>query len=59
MNMKKLLVGHVIRLKYTERFSTCRTLHKESVAEHAYFTTLYALVLGEWLEKLTSIILKC
>jgi len=51
MNIKKLLVGHVIRLKYVNRFSTCRTLHKESVAEHVFFTTLYSLVVGEWIEQ--------
>jgi 5'-deoxynucleotidase YfbR-like HD superfamily hydrolase len=50
MNVKKLLIGHSIRLKYVTRFSTCRTLHKESVAEHCYFTTLFTLVLAEWLE---------
>lgn len=51
MNIKKLLVGHAIRLKYVSRFSTCRTLHKESVAEHVFFTTLYSLVVGEWIER--------
>ncbi len=50
MNMKKLLIGSAIRLKYVTRFSTCRTLHKESVAEHCYYTALYSLVLAKWVE---------
>lgn len=52
IDIKKLLVGHVIRLKYVQRFTSCRTLQKESVAEHSYFTSLYALVIAEWYEKM-------
>ncbi len=55
MNLKKLLVGHPIRLKYVTRFSTCRTLHKESVAEHVYFTILYAQILGCWIENVYDV----
>ncbi len=51
IDIKKLLVGPVIRLKYVHRFTSCRTLQKESVAEHSYYTTLYALVIAEWYEK--------
>ena len=51
MDLRTLLVGPTIRVKYVNRFSSCRTLHKESVAEHAYFTSIYCLVLAEWLKK--------
>lgn len=55
MNMKNLLVGHAIRLKYVTRFSTCRTLHKESVAEHSYYTALYSIVVAKWVTDHTDL----
>ena len=51
MNIKQLLVGRSIRLRYVHRYSTCRTIHKESVAEHAYYTMLYSRILGWWIEE--------
>ena len=49
MNLRELLIGNPSRLRYVVRFSTCHTVHKESVAEHSYYVALYALLISEWL----------
>ena len=48
LNIKELLIGKVVRLRYVNRFSTCRIMKSETVAEHSYFVILYALMICEW-----------
>lgn len=48
LNIKQLLVGHPIRLRYVQRYSTCRVLAPESVAEHSFFVAFYALAIIDW-----------
>lgn len=48
-DLVSMLTGDVCRLRYVNRYSTCRVLYQESVAEHSYYTTLYALVIASWL----------
>lgn len=50
LNLKKLLTGAPVRLRYVERFSTCRVSRTESVAEHSYFTALYSWMICRWLQ---------
>lgn len=38
-----MLIGMPTRLRYVNRFSTCRVIKQESVAEHCYFVALYSL----------------
>jgi 5'-deoxynucleotidase YfbR-like HD superfamily hydrolase len=45
-----LLVGAPIRLRYVRRFSTCRTGWPESVAEHSFYTSVYAMLLARMAE---------
>lgn len=45
LNLRELLFGSAQRLRYIERFSNCRKTHRENVAEHQYFTSLFTLVL--------------
>lgn len=42
MNLREMLTGDVNRLRYIHRHSTSLTLHKENVAEHSYYVSLYA-----------------
>lgn len=44
-------MGAPMQLRYVKRFSTCRVLHPESVAEHSYYTALYALFICHYLKQ--------
>lgn len=55
LNMRELLTGAPNRLRYVIRFSTCYRLHDESVAEHSYYTALYAMMIAEWLHSNTEL----
>ena len=48
LNLKEMLIGMPTRLRYVDRFSTCRVIKKESVAEHCFFVALYSLFIAEW-----------
>jgi len=48
LNIKELLVGMPVRLRYVNRFSTCRVNKFETVAEHSYYVAFYALMISEW-----------
>lgn len=50
LDIRELLRGDPIRLRYTWRYSTCRVNHRESVAEHSYYVALYAGVIADWYE---------
>lgn len=47
LNLREMLVGDAIRLRYVQRFSTCHVVHRESVAEHSYYVALYAMFLAD------------
>ncbi len=51
LNVKSLLTGYAARLRYVRRFQTCRVGIPETVAEHSYYTVLYALLVGHWCEE--------
>lgn len=46
INIREMLLGRPVRLRYITRFSICPRTHDESVAEHSYYTAFYALLLG-------------
>lgn len=46
MNIKDLLLGSSMRMSHIMRFSTIPVTHKESVAEHSFFTAFYAYFIG-------------
>lgn len=48
LSIRNLLNGDIVRLRYVNRFSTCRLTKPETVAEHSFYTTLYALFITEW-----------
>ena len=48
LNLKEMLIGMPTRLRYVDRFSTCRVIKKESVAEHCFFVALYSLFITWW-----------
>jgi len=45
--LRELLFGQVNRLRYVGRFSTLPVFQRENVAEHSFYTVLYALWLLE------------
>jgi len=48
LNVRELLMGNLTKLRYINRFSGFRVGHLESVAEHSFYTTLYAMVIAAW-----------
>lgn len=48
--IEKLIGSEAQRLRYVERFSACRVMRRENVAEHSYYTALYAMVIFDWLD---------
>jgi len=55
LNMRELLLGEPIRLRYTNRYSACRVNHRETVAEHSYYVVFYGLMIADWCVR-TSVI---
>lgn len=55
LDMKEMLIGYSVRLRYVNRFSTCRVLNPETVAEHSFFVAYYALMIARWCIIQTSI----
>lgn len=50
LSIKELLIGMPVRLRYVDRFSTCRVMKKESVAEHSFYVAFYCLTIAKWCE---------
>jgi len=50
-DLRKLLSGDINRLRYIKRFGTAFVLHPESVAEHSYYVSLYALFIATWVRE--------
>lgn len=51
LNIRNLLTGDVTKLRAVTRFGNSHRLAEESVAEHSYYVTLYAILLGIWYEE--------
>lgn len=51
LHVREMLKGYPVRLRYTSRYSTCRINQKETVAEHMYFVSLYAMLIGQWYDE--------
>jgi len=47
INMRQVLTGEPIRLRYVKRFSICPRVHEESVAEHSYFVAFISMMIAE------------
>lgn len=50
MQIRDLMMGDVTRLRNVIRFNNCQRQHDESVAEHTFYVTFYAMVLADWFE---------
>lgn len=48
LNIREMIDGHPVRLRYVHRYSTSRVSVPESVAEHSFFVALYCMFIGEW-----------
>lgn len=48
LDVREMLGGDIARLRYIKRFSTCRTVGTETVAEHIAFVSLYCLFIMRW-----------
>lgn len=48
LQIDKLLTGALVHSRYVKRFSTCRVQYPETVAEHSFFTALFAMVIADW-----------
>jgi 5'-deoxynucleotidase YfbR-like HD superfamily hydrolase len=42
VNLSKVVIGDLARLRFVIRFSNCPRIHNESVGEHSFYTALYA-----------------
>lgn len=51
LNLKELLTGDPVRLRYVQRWGTVRVLKPDTTAEHSFFVALYALVVGIWVDE--------
>lgn len=48
LDIKYVLTGTPIRMRYVNRWSTSRVAFPENVAEHSYFVCLYAMLVARW-----------
>lgn len=48
LDLRELLGGDVSRLRYVKRWSTCRVINNESVAEHVAYVVLYCAMICTW-----------
>ena len=48
LDIRYLLTGTPIRMRYVNRWSTSRVSFPENVAEHSYFVCLYAMMVARW-----------
>lgn len=53
LNIKEMIIGKHCRLRHIIRYSNSPRQHNESVAEHSYYTALYAMIMAECLTHLT------
>lgn len=48
LDVRYLLTGTPIRMRYVNRWSTSRVSFPENVAEHSYFVCLYSMMVARW-----------
>jgi 5'-deoxynucleotidase YfbR-like HD superfamily hydrolase len=48
LDIREMLGGDTARLRYIKRFSTCRTVSTETVAEHTAFVVIYSALIATW-----------
>lgn len=48
LDIREMTGGELARLRYIKRFSTCRTVGTETVAEHTAFVVIYCLLIMQW-----------
>lgn len=48
LDIRYLLTGTPIRMRYVNRWSTSRVSFPENVAEHSYFVCLYSMMIARW-----------
>jgi 5'-deoxynucleotidase YfbR-like HD superfamily hydrolase len=53
LNIREMIAGNPIRLRYVFRYSTSRVSCPESVAEHSFFVAFYSMLIGEWVIEAT------
>lgn len=49
LNLRYMLEGTPVRMRYTYRWATSRVVNRENVAEHSWFVAFYALCVTHWL----------
>lgn len=47
LNIDQMLTGAITRARHVFRFAGTPVNHRENIAEHSFYVTLYALLLGE------------
>lgn len=55
IDLRQILIGEPVNLRYIKRFSVCPRVHEESVAEHSYYVAFFSMMLAEDLMKNTGI----
>lgn len=45
LNIEEMITGDITRIRYVVRFPNSRRTHAESVAEHSFFTALFAMLI--------------
>lgn len=48
LDVREMLGGDIARLRYIKRFSTCRTVSTETVAEHTAYVVIYSALIARW-----------
>lgn len=54
LDVREMLGGDIARLRYIKRFSTCRTIGSETVAEHTAFVVIYCMLIMRWVRATTT-----
>ncbi len=54
LNIREMLVGKPIKMRYVYRFQACRVNDRESIIEHTGFVGLYAMLIAAYVEETTQ-----
>lgn len=54
LDVREMLGGDIARLRYIKRFSTCRTVSTETVAEHTAYVVIYSALIARWVDDNTD-----
>lgn len=52
-----LLTGNTTRLRNVVRYSTCRRVNDEDVAQHSFYTVLYSALIATWVERNSKMVI--